>query len=404
MATQPHPSAPRGASSGRPRTTDDGRRLGTAGHALVVALLALVIGALLSAPGLHKTAFNQQPGLERDIALAVTGPLAGISSALRLDRPRALVKAAIGRSDDDEIDTAVVIPVAEEPGPATPVEKPAATPPEKPAVTPPEKPADKPAAKPVEKPAPKPVEKPAPKPAPKPPAAPAKVAFTPNKKLRLWVAGDSLVITPGYSIVRAATASPVIQPVGGVDGRVATGLERPDVFNWFKEIAERMKELRPTVAVLHFGANDDHSYMTGLPKGVTIGSFGTASWKKEYGRRVGGVMDTVARAGGHTIWIGLPITRSVARAARFDVINSVIVKEARKRPQTVTYIDTYTAFAGANGRYAEYLENNSGRKVKVRAGDGVHFESAGGDMIARMVLKQLNALYDLTSWRKAQPS
>jgi hypothetical protein len=392
MATQPHPSAPRGASPGRPRTTDDGRRLGTAGHALAVALLALVIGALLSAPGLHKTAFNQQPGLERDIALAVTGPLAGISSALLLDRPRALVKAAIGRSDDDEIDTAVVIPDAEEPGPATPVERPA--------VTPPAKPADKPAPKPVEEHAAKPGEEPA----PKPPAAPAKVAFTPNKKLRLWVAGDSLVITPGYSIVRAAAASPVIEPVEEVDGRVATGLERPDVFNWFKEIAERMKELRPTVAVLHFGANDDHSYMTGLPKGVTIGSFGTASWKKEYGRRVGGVMDTIARAGGHTIWIGLPITRSVARAARFDVINSVIVKEARKRPQTVTYIDTYTSFAGANGRYAEYLENSSGRKVKVRAGDGVHFESAGGDMIARMVLQQLNALYDLTSWRKAQPS
>ena len=38
------------------------------------------------------------------------------------------------------------------------------------------------------------------------PATPAKVAFTPKQKLRLWVAGDSLVITPGYSIVRAAAA------------------------------------------------------------------------------------------------------------------------------------------------------------------------------------------------------
>ena len=42
--------------------------------------------------------------------------------------------------------------------------------------------------------------------------------------------------------------------------------------------------------------------------------------------------------------------------------------------------------------------------MKVRAGDGVHFDAAGGDLIAREVLKQLNKLFDLTSWRKQKPS
>jgi hypothetical protein len=36
----------------------------------------------------------------------------------------------------------------------------------------------------------------------------------------------------------------------------------------------------------------------------------------------------------------------------------------------------------------------------VRAGDGVHFDVAGGDIIAREVLRQLNREFDLTSWRK----
>jgi len=35
----------------------------------------------------------------------------------------------------------------------------------------------------------------------------------------------------------------------------------------------------------------------------------------------------------------------------------------------------------------------------VRTGDGTHFDTAGGDMIAREVLRQLNKVYDLTSWR-----
>lgn len=363
MTSEPHTHARPAPRGRRPQTGDDGRRLGTAGHALVVSVLALAFGALLSAPGLHKSATSLQPGLERDVALALTGPLAGVSGALQLDEPRALVKAAIGRSSDDKIDTAVVIPTA----PAVPK-------PSSPSVT-------------------KPVVTPKPEP-------PTKVAFTPTKKLRLWIAGDSLVITPGYSIVRATLATPVIQSVGGVDGRVATGLERPDVFNWFKEIATQVKTLKPDVVVLHFGGNDDHSYMTGLPEGVSIGDFGTASWKKEYGRRVGGVMDTVARAGGHTIWLGLPITRSPEQTQRFDTINAVVVQQAKKRPATVTYIDTYTTFAGDDGGFAEYLQDRRDRLVKVRTGDGVHFERAGGDMIARMVLKQLNELYDLTSWRK----
>ena len=56
-------------------------------------------------------------------------------------------------------------------------------------------------------------------------------------------------------------------------------------------------------------------------------------------------------------------------------------------------------FAGSNGGYAEYLPNASGKLVKMRAGDGVHFEREGGDVIAREVLKALNKTYDLTSWR-----
>jgi len=367
MATESHPRprARPGAVPRRRRTGADGRRLGTAGDALLVSVLALAIGTLLTAPGMHKSAYNGQPGFKRDVALAVTGPLAGISGALLLDRPRALVRNAIGRGDEDAIDVAVVLPAT------------AAT------AKPPVKPAVKPAVKPDAT----------------PPAAPAKVAFTPKRKLRLWVAGDSLVITPGYAIVRAAGGSPVIESVGGVDGHVATGLARPDVFNWFEEIRAQTKKLRPHVVVLNFGGNDDKRYMTGLPEGVTITEFGDAAWRREYGRRVGGVMDTISRTGGHTIWIGLPITRNTAQTQRFDIVNAVVQQEAKKREGKATYLDTYTTFAGDDGGYAEYLQDASDRTVKVRAGDGVHFERVGGDMIARIVVRRLNELYDLTSWR-----
>ena len=152
--------------------------------------------------------------------------------------------------------------------------------------------------------------------------------------------------------------------------------------------------------MLNFGGNDDKGYMTGVPEGTSIGSFASPSWSAEYRRRVGGVIDIVNRAGGVVVWIGLPITRSEAQTQRFDAINAIVQKETKKRPGKAIFIDTYTMFAGDNGGFTEYLENAKGDTVKVRAGDGVHFDPKGGDLIARQVLKELNELFDLTSWRK----
>jgi hypothetical protein len=328
-------------------------------------VLALAIGVLLNAPGIHKSAYNKPDGWQRDVAMAFTGPLADVSHALLLDRPRKAVQAVAGRSGTDEIDTEIVLPG--DLGPTAPKPKP-------PAGTP--------------------------RPGTPAPETPRKVAYSPQKKLRLWVAGDSLVITPGYAIVRAAGGSPAMEPVGTVEGRVATGLTRPDVFNWFDEIRRQVKKLEPGEDVLGFGGNDDKAYMTGLPEGVSIDAFCGSVWRREYGRRVGGLMDVINRAGAFVVWIGLPQTKSVEQTQRFDVVNAVVQKEAREREGRAVFVDTYTMFAGDDGGYTQYLPNGRGGLVEVRADDGVHFEREGGDMIARVVLRELNRQFDLTSWRK----
>jgi hypothetical protein len=378
------PTAPTRPRHRRLRETEDGRRALTAGHALVIALLALAIGCLLNAPGIHKSAYNQPAGWKRDVALAITGPLADLSHALLLDRPRKLLQDALGRGDDDRIDT--TISFTPPTTPTTPVSRPPRT-----------------SAPGAEQPKPSTAHTPAAKPHPKPKPEP-RPAFSPSRKLRLWIAGDSLVITPGWAIIRAAGHARAILPVGGgPDGRVATGLERPDVFNWFTHIAEQVRKLRPNAVVLDFGGNDDHGYMTGLPKGTGIGDFGSASWSAEYRRRVAGLLDSLGQAGVFVVWIGLPITRDAAQTQRFDTINAITESEARKRKGRVAFIDTYASFASDSGGFAQYLTDSSGKQILVRAPDGVHFERAGGDIIARSVLHALNQRFDLTSWRRKPP-
>lgn len=338
----------------RPRTGEGGRRLHSAGAAIVVSFGGLLIALLLNAPGLHKSATIQPEGWKRDTALAVTGPLETVSGALLLDRPRRALKAVLGRSDDDRIDTAVVVaPAPEEPD--------------------------------VDH---------------TPAAPPKREKFSPKRKLRIWIAGDSLVVVPGESLLRAAAGNRAVTS-GKIEGRIASGLERPDVFNWFTRVREEMRTGKPGAVVVMFGGNDDHGFMTGLAAGQEVGSFGSPSWQAEYRRRVAGIIDTVTRNGAFLVWIGLPITRDPAQTQRFDTINAIVQKEAVKRPGRAAYLDTYFFFAGDDGGYSQYIADDAGKLVKMRADDGIHFERPAGDLIAKKVLEHLEKRYDLTSWRKS---
>ena len=89
-----------------------------------------------------------------------------------------------------------------------------------------------------------------------------------------------------------------------------------------------------------------------------------------------------------------------AQTLRFDVINSIVQTEAAKRPGRVSYLDTYFFFAGDDGGYAQYIEDDAGKLVKMRADDGVHFERPAGDLIAAKVLERLEERYDFTCWRR----
>jgi hypothetical protein len=350
--------------------TEDGRRLSTAARALGVTALALVLATLLNAQNIYKSVYNQPEGAQREVALAFAGPLREVSMALRLDRPRAWVESATGR-EHATIDTEIVLPAPPPPG-DTPVLGHGTAPPALPT---------------GER-----------IPAPPSPQEPEKVVFTPRNKMRLWIAGDSLVITPGYAVYRALGGNDAVEKLGDVEGRVATGLTRPDVFNWFKEVAEQVERRRIDVAVFCFGGNDDHDLMTGVPNGVSLEGFGGPKWIKEYRRRVGGIMDTVNQAGGFVVWLGLPITDDAARSRHWRTLNEAAQAEAQRREGSVAFVDMWSLLSD-DGEFATYLESEDGELEKVRAPDGVHLERAGGDIVAGQVVRELRQVYDVWSWK-----
>jgi uncharacterized protein len=321
-------------------------------RAFLVAFAALALASLLNAHGLRKTAQIQPAGVDRDVALALTRPLARLSHLAYLDRPRHELQLAIGRGDVDRIDTRVVL--------AVPLEPPA-----KPRVS---------QVRVVHRPKPKP-------------------RFTRSHPLRVWVAGDSLAQVPGQALERAVGAAGPVDLLG-VESRLSTGLTRPDLYNWFTRVRDVVRQLHPNVAVLSFGADDEHDYMSGVPAGRTIGRLGSPSWVAEYRRRVDGVTRELNAARVYVVWIGLPLTRGDGFRRGFRVVNSVLAGVARRHARMATYLDTWGMFSN-HGRYADYLPNGHGQLVLMRAPDGVHYEPAAGDEIARAVLARLRRVYDL---------
>ena len=102
----------------------------------------------------------------------------------------------------------------------------------------------------------------------------------------------------------------------------------------------------------------------------------------------------------YVVWLGLPITRGPGFRRSFAVVNRILRADAASNPRHAGFVDTWHMLANRRGRYTDYLRDAHGHLVLVRAGDGVHYTAAAGDMIARRVLAQLNRVYDLTSWRR----
>jgi hypothetical protein len=317
---------------------------------ILVLALSLLFAAVLQAEGLRKQAEIQGTGVQRDAALAATKPLVSFSRALHLTTPRHELQVAIGRGDEDRIDTQVHLTL---PPPAGPLER-------RPART------------------------------HRRPVASAKPLFTTAHPLRLWVAGDSLAQVPGDALQRVGGAVDVV----GVESRLATGLARPDLYNWFTRIQQAPGALKPDVAVFSFGADDAHDYMTGVPGGRSVGSFGSPSWVAEYTRRADGVTRELAARGVYVVWLGLPIPDGPGFKRSFPVMNRILERVAARHPKSSVYVDTWHVLDDAHGRFAPYLRVH-GKLTLMRLPDGVHYTEAAGDLIAAQVVAKLRAVYRL---------
>ena len=73
-------------------------------------LVRALVGGLLNAAGIRKTANGQPVGIRRDVARFFAEPLYDVSHALQIDQLRRGLQAVTGRSGDDDINASLPDP------------------------------------------------------------------------------------------------------------------------------------------------------------------------------------------------------------------------------------------------------------------------------------------------------
>jgi hypothetical protein len=327
-----------------------GRRPLSFWQALVLIVVALIVAGLLGGKPLHAAAKDIDSRGLRALALVITTPLDAVSGWLRLDKPYEWVRGEVGEQAAST-DTTDTTDGTSEPTTTTTEDDPDST------VT------------------------------TEAPTTTTKLSFTAAQPLRIFLAGDSLMIEVGHAFTRKS------ESVASIDlyriNKVSSGFVNPDFYDWPKQLRETVAEYKPMVTVMMFGGNEK------VPmdiNGTKVQPF-TPEWNAEYIKRITEAIKISTDAGAIVIWVGMPIMRSDKFSETARTLNGMFEQVCEANPDAY-YLDAYALFSDADGKYSAYLPDSSGEMQLVREDDGIHFTAAGGDRVVEALMDMLSNSYE----------
>jgi lysophospholipase L1-like esterase len=320
---------------------------------LFIGLVCFGVWVLLDAPSLHNSAVVSPLGVRRTVSLDITGPIATVSRGLGLSHVVGWTDEALGRTPGGGPSLNVAAPViGGKTHPAHPL------PPPKPGVAPTTTSTTLP---------------------------PLNLHPTAADPLRVLVLGDSIGIDLGQPLVNDLSNTGVVSAT--LDGRVDTGLARPDYFNWPAELQIDRANHKPQLVVVMMGANDPQSLVG------TGGStpYGSPQWNGEYGQRVGAFIDEATAGGAHVLWVGMPPMAGSQLNSEMQDVNAVVQQQVAARPGVATYLSSEASLGDAQGNFTAYLPSASGSEINVRTPDGIHLAPGGGERLSQAVLASMRS-------------
>jgi hypothetical protein len=309
-------------------------------RALIIGLVCFGLWFLLDAPSLQHSAQVSPLGTRRTVSLDVVGPVAALSRTFGLSSVVGGTDRALGRSPGG--------------GPSL-------------AVT-------------TRKPKPKPLPTTANGTPTSTTLPPLNYHPTPAVPLKVLILGDSVGLDLGQPLVNTLAGFGDVTTY--LDGRIDTGLTRPDYFNWPAELQVDLTNQQPNLVVVMIGANDPQGLVT--PTGSL--RFGQPGWDAAYSARVAAFIAEANAAGAHVLWVGMPPMQNPGLDAALKHLNGLVAAQvAHTKDGGASFLSSVPSLGDKKGAFASFLPDASGAEVNVRTPDGIHLTPGGGARLAGAV-------------------
>jgi hypothetical protein len=198
----------------------------------------------------------------------------------------------------------------------------------------------------------------------------------------LLVTGDSMS-TPLDSDLAQQLAPKGVHVI--LEPHLGSGISNTLLVDWGQLAGLQVRQDHPNAVVIFIGANEGFP-MSG-PEGHQVVCCGT-DWAAIYANRVRQMANTYRQNGlARLYWLTLPTPREAARQSIARVVNAAIEVGVQPWANQVRIIDTVPTFTPGEV-YRDAMPVN-GHQTIVRESDGIHLNEAGSSLLAGIVLARI---------------
>ncbi len=203
-----------------------------------------------------------------------------------------------------------------------------------------------------------------------------------GKKIKVLIAGDSMVVDGlGPSLQTMLKERDDLDVVRF--GRSASGLSRPDFYNWNVNLQRLIIEHDPSLIVVSLGANDTQDIVNIKRHGID-----TQSWEKVYSIRAMNFLELAADDNRQVLWVSLPVMVKMPYANRTKLISKI-------QAEVCTYFENATFvniehLLTQDGKFVGFIKGKDNKTIRLRAKDNIHVTRAGGNILAKYIIPYLD--------------
>ncbi|MBC8072112.1 MAG: DUF459 domain-containing protein, partial [Deltaproteobacteria bacterium] len=228
-----------------------------------------------------------------------------------------------------------------------------------------------------------------PEPAVAVPEQPEPEAAAPTGPHKVLILGDSLAATGfGALLERKLDAHPDIDCFR--KGKSASGLARPDFFDWPAEAKRQLDARKPELVIVIMGGNDGQDMTPAKKKDKRTPWANVDAWKSDYRTRMDAFLGEIVGDERKLLWLGLPTMGMRSLEVKLETIRAIQKDAVEAQGDRASYLDTAPCVTGDDGELLKEAKVGSSRKPQpIRAEDRIHFTMSGSEYFADQVYPEV---------------